>query len=293
MAGIMEALAGGLSEAAGGAAKIGFDMIQSQIDQDRQAALIQFQEESRNRTDSLTRDRNKEDAAQERGRVAKFAEPIMGQKDVATAQLAEGAGANDANAVGADENIGRDVQKASRTPTAREMQQRASEAGDLVSAGKFSIDADRREDNEQNAIDRKDMSEKWQKQFKQQADHYRAIEKQAAAQLGLKEKERKDLSSAMEGFIAASTNYELLPKGADEATKKAAKLAVDNARIAVSQFGIKLPGVEEGKQRYQLKNIGDFTEPKWVEHDTHTGATRPVEPTVKQTDRASQFKVLR
>ena len=44
--GIMDALAGGLSEAAGGAAKIGFDMIQSQIDQDREAALIQMRTEA-------------------------------------------------------------------------------------------------------------------------------------------------------------------------------------------------------------------------------------------------------
>ena len=132
--GIMDALAGGLSEAAGGAAKIGFDMIQSQIDQDRAAALIQMQEESRGRSDTLTRSRNKADATEERARVAEFSKPIESQP---SGLMAQGAGANDADNAGADENLGFDAQKRERPATFKESAGRAAVAGDLNSAKAF------------------------------------------------------------------------------------------------------------------------------------------------------------
>lgn len=132
--GIMDALAGGLSAAAGGAAKIGFDMIQSQIDQDRQAALMKMQEEGRLRTDATTRERNKADAAEERGRVAEFSKPVVSQPN---GLMAQGARANDANNQGADENLGFDAQNRERPATYKQAAERAAIAGDLSSAKGF------------------------------------------------------------------------------------------------------------------------------------------------------------
>lgn len=173
--GLLDAIGTGLTEAAPVAARTAESYVQAQIDEAKQERLME-----------MKRKMTKDDAAEERARVAEYGKPIVGQKDAATGLIAESAGLNDASSVGADENVGVDVQKKSRAPLPRESQQRAIEAGDLVSAERFGKDADRQEDNAR--LDKRQISEdaKWhatearqEKVWQETVRHNKALEANA------------------------------------------------------------------------------------------------------------------
>lgn len=175
--GLLDAIGTGLTEAAPVAARTAESYIQSQIDEAKQERLME-----------MKRKMTKDDAAEERARVAEYGKPIVGQKDAATGLIAESAGLNDASSVGADENVGVDVQKKSRAPLPRESQQRAIEAGDLASAERFGRDADRQEDNARADIKTKSEDERWkatearqEKVWQETVRHNTAMEARAGA----------------------------------------------------------------------------------------------------------------
>ena len=74
--GLLDAVGAGLNVAAEQSAKVGLDYFHSIIQEERDARL----NEMRNQSDLMTRDRNKTDAAEERGRVASEAQVIADKR---------------------------------------------------------------------------------------------------------------------------------------------------------------------------------------------------------------------
>lgn len=139
--GLLGAVAGGVSAAAGAAADYyGKSALAEEVSrlEEEKAARLMDRGIAAKRTE----------AADERQRVSEFSKPVVNQPN---GLLSQGAGLNDAGSVGADENVGRDVQKRERESTSRERQNRAMVAGDLPNAERFGKDADRTEDNALNA----------------------------------------------------------------------------------------------------------------------------------------------
>lgn len=141
-------MASGLAAVGGTAEKIGLDGVRSAIEEARAERLAEIASQIKMRDEDTLRTRNKDDADTDRARVAEFSRPMTNQPN---GLISAGAGADSADNAGADENIGAFVQKTSRDSTQRERQNRASAAGDLVSAERFGRDADRSEDNALNS----------------------------------------------------------------------------------------------------------------------------------------------
>lgn len=245
--GLLGAIGSGLAEAGYAGAKIGMEQIRAAIEADRDARL----NEMKMAQDQVMRDRNRSDAATERGRVAEFSKPIVAQKDAATGLIAANAGLNDAETIGADENVGVDVQKASRAPLPREMQQRANAAGDLVSATKFSTDANLVEDNAR--LDKREVKdeakqksddEKWRTTTAETIRHNKALEQAALAKTGaekLSPAAKVQLEIASVGVKSAQIAEAEAAKALNEAAKlgepeaiKAAKADYASAKSAVA-----------------------------------------------------------
>lgn len=175
--GILEGMVAGAGEAL---QNVGLQGVAAAIQAERDARMSEL----RLSEEATIRQRGKDDAAAERGRVADYSKPIMGQATPAATAVAESGGANDPNAP--DEQYSSDVQKISRAPTAREAQQRASAAGDLKSAEVFGKDADRQEDNVRNDAKQKSEDAKWHataahqaEVFKETVRHNKALESNA------------------------------------------------------------------------------------------------------------------
>lgn len=132
--GLLASIGDGLAEVGGTVAKMGLDQFRSAVEEERQARMAELQSRIKMRDDTIIRDRNKADAEAERARVAEFTKPVVGQTN---GLLSAGAGLDDPNAVGADENVGRDVQKRERAPTVAEASAAALKAGDIKSAAEI------------------------------------------------------------------------------------------------------------------------------------------------------------
>lgn len=132
--GLLASIGDGMAEVGGTVAKMGLEQFRSAVEEERQARMAELQSRIKMHDDTIIRDRNKADAEAERARVAEFTKPVVGQTN---GLLSAGAGLDDPNAVGADENVGRDVQKRERAPTVAEASAAALKAGDIKSAAEI------------------------------------------------------------------------------------------------------------------------------------------------------------
>lgn len=132
--GLLASIGDGMAEVGGTVAKMGLEQFRSAVEEERQARMAELQSRIKMQDDTIIRDRNKADAEAERARVAEFTKPAVGQPN---GLLSAGAGLDDPNAVGADENVGRDVQKRERAPTVAEASAAALKAGDIKSAAEI------------------------------------------------------------------------------------------------------------------------------------------------------------
>lgn len=130
----MGLLMGALAGAAGAVERTTEYALRSMMDEEKSKRIAEYTSRLKSDEDLTTRARNKDDAAAERTRVAEFAKPAISQPN---GLLSAGAGLDDPAAVGADENVGRDVQKRERAVSYKEAAGRAAQAGDLASASKF------------------------------------------------------------------------------------------------------------------------------------------------------------
>lgn len=105
--------------------------LRTMMDEEKSRRIAEYSSRLKSDEDSTTRARNKDDATAERARVAEFTNPVTAQPN---GLLSAGAGLDDPAAVGADENVGRDVQKRERTPSVAEASAAALKAGDVKSA---------------------------------------------------------------------------------------------------------------------------------------------------------------
>ncbi len=128
----MGLLLGALSGAAKAVERTTEYALRSMMDEEKSKRIAEAASAIKSNEDLMTRARNKDDAAAERARVAEFAKPVTSQPN---GLLSAGAGLDDPASVGADENVGRDVQKRARDVTIPEASAAAMKAGDIKSAG--------------------------------------------------------------------------------------------------------------------------------------------------------------
>jgi len=152
-------------------------------------------------------------------------------------------------------------------------------------ADRFIKDADRVEDNER--LDRKETreesrqkseDEKWRTQFNELTRHHKAVEDKAAAELGLKKEERKQLSSAIKAYTTALTRYTMLAPNADEQMKNELAANVQGAAASLLPFNIKASGVESGKRGTLKVMKGEVGEADTLIHEDSKGGVTRVDP---------------
>lgn len=127
----MGLLMGALAGAAGAVERTTEYALRTMMDEEKSKRIAEYSSRLKSDEDLTTRARNKDDAAAERARVAEFTKPTTAQPN---GLLSAGAGLDDPAAVGADENVGRDVQKRDRAPSVAEASAAALKAGDVKSA---------------------------------------------------------------------------------------------------------------------------------------------------------------
>lgn len=130
----MGLLMGAIAGAAGAVEETTKYALRTMMDEEKAKRIAEYGSRLKSDEDLTTRARNKDDAAAERARVAEFAKPSTSQPN---GLLSAGAGLDDPAAVGADENVGRDVQKRDRAPTIPEASAAALKAGDVKSAAEI------------------------------------------------------------------------------------------------------------------------------------------------------------
>ena len=130
----MGLLLGALSGAAKAVERTTEYALRSMMDEEKSKRIAEYTSRLKSDEDLTTRARNKGDAADERARVAEFTKPATSQPN---GLLSAGAGLDDPAAAGADENVGRDVQKRERAPTIPEASAAALKAGDIKSAAEI------------------------------------------------------------------------------------------------------------------------------------------------------------
>lgn len=130
----MGLLLGALSGAAKAVERTTEYALRSMMDEEKSKRIAEAASALKSSEDLTTRARNKDDAAAERARVAEFTKPVTSQPN---GLLSAGAGLDDPAAVGADENVGRDVQSRARDVTIAEASAAAMKAGDIKSAAEI------------------------------------------------------------------------------------------------------------------------------------------------------------
>lgn len=130
----MGLLMGALAGAAGAVERTTEYALRTMMDEEKARRIAEYSSRLKSDEDLMTRARNKADATEERARVAEFSKTATAQPN---GLLSAGAGLDDPSAMGADENVGRDVQKRVIAPTIPEASAAALKAGDLKSAAEI------------------------------------------------------------------------------------------------------------------------------------------------------------
>lgn len=130
----MGLLMGALAGAAGAVERTTEYALRTMMDEEKARRIAEYSSRLKSDEDLMTRARNKADAIEERARVAEFTKTATAQPN---GLLSAGAGLDDPSAMGADENVGRDVQKRVIAPSIQEASAAALKAGDLKSAAEI------------------------------------------------------------------------------------------------------------------------------------------------------------
>ena len=203
--GLLDRLQNGVAAGAQTASEAFMAQFKSQVEQDRQEALVRTQEESQKRMADYKVQLDDQQREKKGGLLSAASQGLNDEREVLKARI------------NAADNAG-------YTDEADKMRNRL---------------------NSMDNIDRQDRMNEWQmkhgdEQLKAQEKHYRAIENQAASALNLKKQERQDLNDAMSAYTVADANVKMLDKTADEKTLKAAVLARDAAAMRLAPYGIKM-----------------------------------------------------
>lgn len=248
--GLLDRLQNGIAAGAQTASDAFMTQFKSQVEQERQDALIRAQESSQKRM--VDYKVGVED--QQRAKVGGLLSSA--NDDAALDNLRKNYGDN---SLTKDDVLPEELK--AHAPAERESinaQIAALErSGYTGEADKMRNRLDRVDDNE-----RADAKDAWamahgDKQLAAQEKHYRALEGQAASALNLKKQERQDLSDAMDAYTVADGNLKMLDKTADEKTLKAATFARDAAAIRLQPYGIKIGG--DGQGSFHASVLEDST----------------------------------
>ena len=220
--GLLDRLQNGVAAGAQTASDAFMAQFKSQVEQDRQEALVRTQEESQKRMAGYKVQLDDQQREKKGGLLSAASQGLNDEREVLKARI------------NAADNAG-------YTDEADKMRNRL---------------------NSMDNIDRQDRMNEWQmkhgdEQLKAQEKHYRAIENQAASALNLKKQERQDLSDAMDAYTVADGNLRMLDKTADEKTLKAAMLARDAAAMRLAPYGIKMGS--DGQGSFHSNVIDDAT----------------------------------
>jgi len=209
--GLLDRLQNGIAAGAQTASEAFITQFKSQVEQDRQEALVRTQEESQKRMADYKVQLDDQQREKKGGLLSAASQGLNDEREVLKARI------------NAADNAG-------YTDEADKMRNRL---------------------NSMDNIDRQDRMNEWQmkhgdEQLKAQEKHYRAIENQAASALNLKKQERQDLNDAMSAYTVADANVKMLDKTADEKTIKAAVMARDAAALRLQPYGIKIGSDGQG-----------------------------------------------
>lgn len=209
--GLLDRLQNGIAAGAQTASDAFMAQFKSQVEQDRQEALVRTQEGSQKRMADYKVQLDDQQREKKGGLLSAASQGLNDEREVLKARI------------NAADNAG-------YTDEADKMRNRL---------------------NSMDNIDRQDRMNEWQmkhgdEQLKAQEKHYRAIENQAASALNLKKQERQDLNDAMSAYTVADANVKMLDKTADEKTIKAAVMARDAAALRLQPYGIKIGSDGQG-----------------------------------------------
>jgi len=98
---------------------------------------------------------------------------------------------------------------------------------------------DKDEDRKVRSAKQQSDDEKWRKTFEETARHHKQLEKAAAAQLGLKEAEKKEFGQAVDSYVGAKANLDQLKlMKAPQDQIDAMQRGVDSAALHLQQWKI-------------------------------------------------------
>lgn len=290
--GLLDAIGGGIAQAAEGLAATSHEQIRAQIDQDRQAALMQMKAQ----TDLEMAPKMEEARLGAQEKVADAARTKIG------AIYEEGAaGLDPSDQLGILQSQANLLNKRGYTKEADALMNRLDKMQDNVvqkdfrewqmKSGDRNYEASREDAANQLKMEKQKIS-------------------QQGAKLNLDRQEKAEAKSAMDAYITAYGNFSMLdPKTTDQATFKAATVAKEMAAIELLKYGIKVGGESSGNQ-YESKVIPDddnLGQSALVTLNKNTGAkTIDTASTIRNQGgrvgqggaptpegRASQFRVIR
>lgn len=209
--GLLDRLQNGVAAGAQTASEAFMAQFKSQVEQERQEALVRAQEESGKRMVDYKVGIEDQQRAKVGGLLSSASEGLNSEREILHARI---------NA--------------------------ADKAGYTTESDKMRNRLDRMDDNERAAKKDTWAMEHGDKQLAAQEKHYRALEGQAASALNLKKQERQDLNDAMSAYTVADANVKMLDKTADEKTIKAAVMARDAAALRLQPYGIKIGSDGQG-----------------------------------------------
>lgn len=223
--GLMDMIGAGIAGGAEAAGDIATEKIKAQIDQDRQAALMQMKAasdlENAPKMEAARLDVQSKAADVERGKVG-----------LISTQAVEGIDPSDTLKVLTAQADA--LQKAGHTDKAKDIYNRIDKLGD----NKLAEDYRKWQMN---------MGDKTFEETKKQNAAQLNMEKQKIGQqyekLNLDKQEKAEAKSAMSAYMTAAGNFSMLdPKATDPATYKAATVAKELAALNLLKFGVKVGG---------------------------------------------------
>lgn len=230
--GLLDAIGTGLTEAAPVAARTAESYVQAQIDEAKQERLME-----------MKRKMTKDDAAEERARVAGIVNAVPTTKTVEVADESGGHG------------MLRDMTAHERD---RATASALEKAGDINTAKSYLERAERGEDREHlrttQAAKQKSDDEKWRATFAETKRFHDETLKRQSQQLGLKQQEAKEFEKTVDSYMTNKAQYEMLraEKGNDPDLIAAAKQGMESDALKLKQYRVDVGDTSDFAKRLNL-----------------------------------------
>lgn len=232
--GLLDAIGTGLTEAAPVAARTAESYIQSQIDEAKQERLME-----------MKRKMTKDDAAEERTRVAGIVNAVP------TTKMTH---------VGDEGPL---LEATAERPMTAHERDRATaaaleKAGDINTAKSYLERAERGEDREHlratNDAKQKSDDERWKATHTETVRFHNETLKRQSAQLGLKQQEAKDFEKTVDSYMTNKAQYEMLRAvpGNDPDIVAAAKQGMESDALKLKQFRVDVGDTSDFAKRLNL-----------------------------------------